>query len=135
MDKNGYLWNARWGAVTLDCMAPSGRLFLSLNLPFTQPSCPAFVGKQAQGMLVTSASITLSDDNVQGKSALYSGEFEGVVGSAFLISFFAPSRPVSVTPFGAQSSKPFKTCHTALPWISRPKRDVWSNPMPAAHGR
>jgi len=85
MDKNGYLWNARWGAGTLDCIAPSGRLFLSLNLPFTQPSCPAFVGKQAQGMLVTSASITLSNDNIQGKSALYSGAFEGVVDPYFSI--------------------------------------------------
>jgi sugar lactone lactonase YvrE len=58
-DKNGYLWNARWGTGELDCIAPSGRLFSSLKVPFAQPSCPAFVGKQAQGMLITSAAIGL----------------------------------------------------------------------------
>ncbi|CAN7589615.1 SMP-30/gluconolactonase/LRE family protein [Pararhizobium sp. LjRoot235] len=24
MDKNGYLWNARWGTGELDCIAPAG---------------------------------------------------------------------------------------------------------------
>ncbi|NTH14255.1 SMP-30/gluconolactonase/LRE family protein [Agrobacterium rhizogenes] len=68
VDKNGYLWNACWGTGELGCIAPSGRLFSSLKVPFAQPSCPAFIGKQAQmGMLVTSASIALSAGESQGK--------------------------------------------------------------------
>jgi len=72
IDRNGYLWNARWGTGELDCIAPSGRIFQSRKLPFTQPSCPAFVGKLAQGMIVRSAAINLADDHVDGRSALYS---------------------------------------------------------------
>jgi len=85
MDNNGYLWNTRWGAAALDCIAPSGELFLSLKVPVTQPSCPTFVGKQAQGMLVTSASITLADDNVQGRSVLYPDGFNGVIDPNFAL--------------------------------------------------
>ncbi|UWU24270.1 SMP-30/gluconolactonase/LRE family protein (plasmid) [Rhizobium sp. CB3060] len=66
-------------------IAPSGRLFQSIRMPFTQPSCPAFVGEHAQGMLVTSASINLSADDIQGNSALYSNGFEGVLDPHFAI--------------------------------------------------
>ncbi|WP_442967591.1 SMP-30/gluconolactonase/LRE family protein [Rhizobium sp. BR 362] len=85
MDKNGYLWNARWGAGTLDCIGPSGQLFQSIRTPFTQPSCPAFVGEHAQGMLVTSASISLPHNHVQGKSVLDASGFEGVIDPYFVI--------------------------------------------------
>jgi len=38
-----------------------------------------------QGMFVTSAAITLSNDGVQGKSALYPIGFEGVIDPYFVV--------------------------------------------------
>ena len=52
-DGEGRVWNARWGASALDCYAPDGRRLDTVDLPVTQPSCPAFVG--GDRIAVTSA--------------------------------------------------------------------------------
>ncbi|MEO3386905.1 SMP-30/gluconolactonase/LRE family protein [Mesorhizobium sp. CAU 1741] len=55
IDADGQLWNARWGAAALDCYAPDGRHFHRIALPAKQGTCPAFVGPDADRLVVTSA--------------------------------------------------------------------------------
>jgi sugar lactone lactonase YvrE len=55
MDADGVLWNARWGCGSLDAYAPDGKLLRSIVIPARQSSCPAFVGAEANRMIVTSA--------------------------------------------------------------------------------
>ncbi|QOF73028.1 SMP-30/gluconolactonase/LRE family protein [Aminobacter sp. SR38] len=62
VDGDGTLWNARWGEGNLVAYAPDGELVRSVPLPVSQPSCPAFLGKHADRLAVTSAWIGLSDD-------------------------------------------------------------------------
>jgi len=54
-DVDGVLWNAAWGAGRLDAYAPDGRLLRSIGLPARQTTCPAFVGPNADRLVVTSA--------------------------------------------------------------------------------
>lgn len=61
VDADGTLWNARWGDGQLVAYSPDGALLHSLPLPVSQPSCPAFIGKNADRFVVTSAWIGLSD--------------------------------------------------------------------------
>lgn len=55
VDANGVLWNARWGAGAVDAYSPDGQRILSLDVPAKQSSCPAFVGRNAARLMVTSA--------------------------------------------------------------------------------
>ncbi|MBX3598358.1 MAG: SMP-30/gluconolactonase/LRE family protein [Rhizobiaceae bacterium] len=55
MDADGILWNARWGGSCVDAYAPDGTLVRTVPVPARQPSCPVFIGKNAQHMAVTSA--------------------------------------------------------------------------------
>lgn len=54
-DADGVIWNARWGAGRLDAYAPDGRHLRSIAVPARQTSCPAFVGRTAERLAVTSA--------------------------------------------------------------------------------
>jgi len=54
-DAEGNIWNARWGASRLDAYAPDGRHLRSVPLPARHTSCPAFVGRNADRIAVTSA--------------------------------------------------------------------------------
>lgn len=54
-DRDGLLWNARWGSGALDCYDAAGRRLRRIALPARQTSCPAFVGPQADRIAVTSA--------------------------------------------------------------------------------
>lgn len=55
VDAEGVIWNARWGASSIDAYAPDGRRVRTLHVPATRPSCPLFVGAGADRMLVTTA--------------------------------------------------------------------------------
>jgi sugar lactone lactonase YvrE len=55
VDADGVLWNARWGAASLDAYSPDGKRIRSIAIPAKQSSCPAFVGKKADRIVVTSA--------------------------------------------------------------------------------
>lgn len=54
-DADGVIWNARWGAGSVDAYSADGKRIKSLNVPASQTSCPAFVGANADRLLVTSA--------------------------------------------------------------------------------
>lgn len=55
VDADGVLWNARWGAACIDAYSPDGRRIRTVPLPTSQPTCPAFVGANADRLAVTSA--------------------------------------------------------------------------------
>jgi sugar lactone lactonase len=55
VDREGLIWNARWGGSCIDAYTPQGDRVRTLRVPATQPSCPAFVGEKLDRMLVTSA--------------------------------------------------------------------------------
>jgi sugar lactone lactonase YvrE len=55
VDRDGVLWNAVWGGKAVKAYSPDGTLLREVAMPMTQPSCPAFVGKQADRLAVTSA--------------------------------------------------------------------------------
>ena len=54
-DADGQIWNARWGAGSLDCYSPEGQRIRSISLPMKQPTCPAFCGTSLGDLAVTSA--------------------------------------------------------------------------------
>lgn len=60
-DAEGNFWVALWGGSQIAGYAPDGRFLRSILLPISQPSCPAFTGKNADRMLVTSAWVGLDD--------------------------------------------------------------------------
>ncbi|HLZ04467.1 MAG TPA: SMP-30/gluconolactonase/LRE family protein [Bradyrhizobium sp.] len=55
VDRDGLIWNARWGGGCVDLYDPSGRRLRSLRVPARQSSCPAFVGSDLSRLLVTTA--------------------------------------------------------------------------------
>jgi sugar lactone lactonase len=61
-DAHGNVWNARWGAGEVACLLPEGREIAKFAAPLSpQTSCPAFVGKNADQLIVTSAYKLMSD--------------------------------------------------------------------------
>lgn len=55
VDKQGTLWNARWGGARIDAWSPRGELIRSIQMPARQVSCPAFIGADASRLIATSA--------------------------------------------------------------------------------
>lgn len=54
-DADGNIWNARWGEGEVQVYDPSGTRIAAYKLPASQTSCPAFIGPNADRLLVTSA--------------------------------------------------------------------------------
>ena len=63
-DADGTVWNARWGAGCIDAYSPEGKRIATLEAPASQTSCPAFVGGNADRLLVTSARQGLSQEQL-----------------------------------------------------------------------
>lgn len=61
VDADGVLWNARWGAGSVDAYSPDGKRIRSIAIPAKQTSCPAFYGKDLDRLVVTSAYQGYSD--------------------------------------------------------------------------
>jgi sugar lactone lactonase YvrE len=55
VDAEGVLWNARWGASCVDAYSPDGKRIRTIEVGTLQPSCPAFVGANADRLAVTTA--------------------------------------------------------------------------------
>lgn len=62
IDADGVLWNARWGGSSIDAYSPDGKRIRSVPVPALQPSCPAFVGRDASRIAVTSAWSGMDED-------------------------------------------------------------------------
>jgi sugar lactone lactonase len=62
-DADGNVWNARWGAGALCRIAPDGRETLRIKIENSpQTSCPAFVGRALDRLIVTSANKLMSPE-------------------------------------------------------------------------
>jgi sugar lactone lactonase YvrE len=90
VDADGLLWNARWGASAVDAYHPDGHLVTSIKLPAPQVSCPAFVGKRLDRLVVTSAFEGYDDDKraaepEAGKTFIVEGAFRGAPVAAVLL--------------------------------------------------
>jgi sugar lactone lactonase YvrE len=55
MDRDGVLWSAAWGGSAVNGWGPDGTLVRTIPVPALQTSCPCFVGRDADRMIVTSA--------------------------------------------------------------------------------
>ncbi|MGA1800822.1 SMP-30/gluconolactonase/LRE family protein [Rhizobium sp. HT1-10] len=61
-DADGYIWNSRWGSGFVDRYSPDGLRIERHRVPAMQPSCPAFVGTNADRLVVTTAWEGLDDE-------------------------------------------------------------------------
>jgi sugar lactone lactonase len=62
-DADGNVWNARWGAGALCRIAPNGHETLRIKIDTSpQTSCPSFVGKSFDRMIVASANKLMSQE-------------------------------------------------------------------------
>ena len=55
VDAEGLIWNARWGGGCVDVYTPDGERVRTVKVPAKQASCPVFVGRHFDRLLVTSA--------------------------------------------------------------------------------
>lgn len=55
VDNDGNIWNAHWGAASLDVYSPDGKQIETIAVPARQPTCPAFFGPNADRLAITSA--------------------------------------------------------------------------------
>ncbi len=55
VDRHGTLWNARWGAGEVHTYTPDGTRTGRYAVPMRQVTCPAFIGRNANGLALTSA--------------------------------------------------------------------------------
>lgn len=61
-DTQGRFWNARWGSGAVVCHAPDGHVLHRLHLPPAQATCPAFIGRDLDRLMVTSAAEGMPQD-------------------------------------------------------------------------
>ena len=66
-DSEGFLWNAQYGASRIARYSPEGWLDRVENFPASQVTCPAFGGKSFDTIFVTTASQTLSDEDLKAQ--------------------------------------------------------------------
>jgi len=88
VDANGVLWNAAWRGGSVSGFAPDGTLVRTFEIPAAQTTCPCFVGRNLDRMLVTSAWCELSDearaaDPGAGFTYIINGGFEGMPDTNF----------------------------------------------------
>lgn len=57
VDADGFVWIAHWGGWRVVRYDPNGRIDRVVMLPVSQPSCPAFGGRDLMTLYVTSAAI------------------------------------------------------------------------------
>jgi sugar lactone lactonase YvrE len=55
VDAEGLIWNARWGGSCVDAYSPEGNRVRTVRVPAKQASCPVFVGRNFDQLLVTTA--------------------------------------------------------------------------------
>jgi len=59
IDADGFLWNAEWGASRIVRYRPDGSVERAVAVPVSQPTCPAFGGRQLNQLYVSSALVDL----------------------------------------------------------------------------
>ena len=84
VDSQGYIWNARWGGNCVIRYAPDGSIDRIVEVPVSQVTCPAFGGKDLKRLFLTTASKTLSAEQLAA---------EKVAGGVFFIDLDVPGLP------------------------------------------
>ncbi len=90
IDQQGNLWSALWDGWAIACFDPTGTEIQRLQLPVQRPTCPCFGGANLTDLYITSASVGLSQTEIQ--RGFYAGDvfhvsttIPGMMISAFLI--------------------------------------------------
>jgi sugar lactone lactonase YvrE len=91
VDADGLIWTARFGARCLDAYSPSGERVRTVPLPVRQPTCPTFVGRDLDRLLVTSAyegmdEAERSKDPEHGRTLLVDVGIRGLLEPAFKLA-------------------------------------------------
>lgn len=87
-DTNGVLWNASWGGGAISGFAPDGTHVRTYEVPAAQTSCPVFVGRELDKMLVTTAwqgysRAEWNADPGAGYTFVLDGKFNGLAETEF----------------------------------------------------
>lgn len=82
MDADGLIWIARWEGSCVQAYDASAAIVHTISLPALQITCPAFIGRDASRMIVTSASVGLSQEQMteqphSGKTFLLDRQMNG----------------------------------------------------------
>jgi L-arabinonolactonase len=83
IDAEDHLWNAQWGAGEIVRYRPDGSIQRRLSLPVSQPSCIAFGGDALDLLMITSARVDLSAEQLAaeplaGALLVYNVDVRGV---------------------------------------------------------
>lgn len=62
---DGTIWNARWGVGEVHHYSAAGQITERYKLPPKQATCPAFIGKNADRLLVTTAGEDLTPEDIK----------------------------------------------------------------------
>ncbi len=87
-DADGILWNATWRGGSVTGFGPDGTPVQTFEVPAAQVSCPCFIGKNLDAMLVTTAWQNYSDaqrmaDPGAGLTFVINGNFNGQADTPF----------------------------------------------------
>lgn len=90
VDAHGNLWNAVWGGGKVVCHPTQGGETLELALPVSQPTCVAFGGPELNLLLISTAKIGLSTEQLNrepdaGNLLIYQTPYRGLPESRFKI--------------------------------------------------
>ncbi|MEA5617831.1 SMP-30/gluconolactonase/LRE family protein [Cronbergia sp. UHCC 0137] len=77
VDSQGNIWSAMWDGWCVICFNPQGKETLRINLPVQRPTSCTFGGKDLQTLYITTASIGLSEKEIQ--KSFYSGDLFAVL--------------------------------------------------------
>lgn len=90
IDRDGNLWTALWDGWAVACFSPAGKALGRVNLPVQRPTCPTFGGPDLSTLYVTTASVGLSQQEIQ--QGFYAGD---------VFAIAAPTPGLPTYPFGA----------------------------------
>lgn len=72
IDREGKLWSALWNGWCVACFSPEGEEILRVPVPVQRPTCVTFGGSGLTELYVTSASVGLSQKEIQ--QGFYAGD-------------------------------------------------------------
>ena len=90
IDRDGNLWTALWDGWAVACFSPAGKALGRVKLPVQRPTCPTFGGPDLSTLYVTTASVGLSQQEIQ--QGFYAGD---------VFAIAAPTPGLPTHPFGA----------------------------------
>lgn len=65
IDRAGNIWSALWNGWCVACFNPQGEELLRVKVPVPCPTCPTFGGPDLTDLYITSASVGLSQQEIQ----------------------------------------------------------------------